>query len=163
MDTPEEWTEENFAHLLGRLLDRYRYLQSLQDSGDVMKNSPPTEPVREDQTRQAKTERPPREAASHHASDVEEKRLEKKQTFLSPSGIQGPSVEEWVLGTLQERGPQTLDQFGASLPQANWAQLLLAIDRLTRQGEISMRIHGHGDYLIALTPSVPTGAPRRAA
>ena len=30
--------------------------------------------------------------------------------------IQGPSVEEWVLGTLRERGPQTLDQLGASLP-----------------------------------------------
>ena len=82
---------------------------------------------------------------------------------MLPFHAQGHSVEEWVLGTLGERGPQTLDQLGASLPEANWAQLLLAIDRLTRQGEISMRIHSHGDYLIALTPSVPTGDPRRAA
>jgi hypothetical protein len=77
--------------------------------------------------------------------------------------MQGPSVEEWVLGTLRERGPQTLDQFGASLPEVNWAQLLLAIDRLSRQGDISMRIHSHEDYLIALTPRVPTCDPRRAA
>jgi hypothetical protein len=77
--------------------------------------------------------------------------------------IQGPSVEEWVLGTLRERGPQTLDQLAASLPEANWAQLLLAIDRSSRQGDITVRIYAHGDYLIALKPSVPTGDPVQAA
>jgi hypothetical protein len=70
--------------------------------------------------------------------------------------VQGPSVQEWVLGTLRERGSQTLDQLGDALPSANWAQLLLAIDRLSRQGDIAMRIHAHGDYLVALKSSVPT-------
>jgi hypothetical protein len=77
--------------------------------------------------------------------------------------MQGPSVEEWVLGTLQEGGPQTLDQLAESLPEANWAQLLLAIDRLSRHGDISMRSHPPGDYLIALQPSVPACDPGHAA
>jgi hypothetical protein len=77
--------------------------------------------------------------------------------------MQVPSVEEWLLGTLRERGPQTLDQLGKSLPEANWAQLLLAIDRLSRRKEISMRSHPPGDYLIALKPSVPACDPGQAA
>jgi hypothetical protein len=51
--------------------------------------------------------------------------------------LQGPSVEEWVVGTLREKGPQTLDQLGEALPQANWAQLLFAIDRLSRRRDIT--------------------------
>jgi hypothetical protein len=77
--------------------------------------------------------------------------------------MQGPSVEEWLLATLRERGPQTLDQLGKSLPEANWAQLLLAIDRSSRRGDISMQIHAQGDYLVALKPSVPTCDPGQAA
>ena len=77
--------------------------------------------------------------------------------------FKGRLWREWVLGTLRERGPQTLDQLAASLPEANWAQLLLAIDRSSRQGDITVRIYAHGDYLIALKPSVPTGDPVQAA
>ncbi len=77
--------------------------------------------------------------------------------------MQGPSVEEWVLGTLQEGGAQTLGQLGESLPEANWAQLVLAIDRLSRRGVISMHIHPPGDYLIAMKPSVPACNPEQAA
>ena len=75
--------------------------------------------------------------------------------------IHGPSIEEWVLGTLRERGPQTLDQLGEGLPEANWSQLLLAIDRLSRHGDVSMRIHARGDYLIALKPHAPAADPNK--
>ena len=62
----------------------------------------------------------------------------------------GPTVEEWVLGTLGARGPQTVDQLAESLPKVNWGQLFLAIDRLRRQGDITLRSQAHGDYLIVL-------------
>jgi hypothetical protein len=65
--------------------------------------------------------------------------------------IQQHSIEEWILATVQERGPQTLDQLRAFLPQASWSQLVLAVDRLSRHGDISMRMQSRGDYLIAVS------------
>ena len=71
---------------------------------------------------------------------------------FAPGVMGGPSVEEWLLGTLRERSPKTLDELGRCLPETNWAQLLLAIDRLSRRGDITMRLHFHGEYLISLNP-----------
>lgn len=59
-----------------------------------------------------------------------------------------PTVEEWVLGMLEEKGMQTLDQLGLSLPSANWAQLFLAVDRLSRAGAITLWSNGRGEYLL---------------
>jgi hypothetical protein len=61
-----------------------------------------------------------------------------------------PSIDEWVLGALQQHGTQTLDQIGKLLPGVNWAQLFLAIDRLSRSGKISLWSPGFGDYLITV-------------
>jgi hypothetical protein len=69
-----------------------------------------------------------------------------------------PSVEEWVLAALQSRGTQTLDQLGASLPETNWAQLFLAVDRLSRAGLVSLRPADRGDYEVALNPTHLTAA-----
>lgn len=66
--------------------------------------------------------------------------------FLHP----GPSMSEWVLHILHERGGQTLDEIGALLPNANWAQLFLAIDKLTRDGAIELRFAGRGEYWLNL-------------
>jgi hypothetical protein len=64
-----------------------------------------------------------------------------------------PSIDEWVLSTLQQHGTQTLDQIGKLLPEVNWAQLFLAIDRLSRAGKISLWSPGFGDYLITVNVS----------
>jgi hypothetical protein len=61
-----------------------------------------------------------------------------------------PSIDEWILGVLQQHGTQTLDQIGKLLPEVNWAQLFLAIDRLSRSGQISLWSPGFGDYLITV-------------
>ena len=66
------------------------------------------------------------------------------------TGQEKPSVDEWVLSVLQQRGTQTLDQIGKLLPEVNWAQLFLAIDRLSRSGKISLWSPGFGDYLITV-------------
>ncbi len=61
-----------------------------------------------------------------------------------------PSIDEWVLSVLQQHGTQTLDQIGKLLPEVNWAQLFLAIDRLSRSGKISLWSPGFGDYFITV-------------
>ena len=83
----------------------------------------------------------------------------------TPGLMPGPSVEDWLVGALRERGPQTLEELGSCLPQTNWTQLLLAIDRLSRRGDITMRLHSQGDYLISLNspPHHSPAYPNRAA
>jgi hypothetical protein len=66
---------------------------------------------------------------------------------------QCPSMKEWVLSTVREHGMVTLDELGTFLPQANWAQLFLAIDRLSRDGAIRLRLLGNGEYLLRLSES----------
>ena len=56
--------------------------------------------------------------------------------------------DEWVLAVFQKHGTQTLDQMGKLLPEMNWTQLFLAIDRLSRSGKISLWSPGFGNYLI---------------
>jgi hypothetical protein len=63
-------------------------------------------------------------------------------------GQEKPSIDEWVLAALQQHGTQSLDQMSKLLPEINWAQLFLAIDRLSRSGKISLWSPGFGDYLI---------------
>lgn len=73
------------------------------------------------------------------------------------SGIQSrPSVDEWVIGVLRQHGTQTLDQLGRLLPEANWAQLFLAIDRLSRTGAVTLWSPGFGDYLISVNDGTLT-------
>jgi len=61
-----------------------------------------------------------------------------------------PTVEEWVLGVLEKNGMQTLDELGMALPSANWAQLFLAVDRLSRCGAITLWSSGRGEYLLRI-------------
>jgi hypothetical protein len=67
-------------------------------------------------------------------------------------------VEERVLQVLHQQGRQTLDQLGTLLPDINWSQLFLAIDRMSRSGRISLRWMGSGDYLISTKPGSTTDA-----
>ena len=64
------------------------------------------------------------------------------------TGQEKPSIDEWVLATLQQHGTQTLDQLSQLLPQINWAQLFRAIDRLSRSRKISLWSPGFSEYLI---------------
>jgi hypothetical protein len=82
-----------------------------------------------------------------------------------PTEPEKPSMDEWVLSILQEHGTQTLDRLGALLPHVNWAQLFLAIDRLSRSGHIALWSPGFGDYLITANSgqrpvSITTRQPR---
>ena len=72
-----------------------------------------------------------------------------------------PSIDEWVLGVLQQHGAQTLDQMGQLLPQMNWAQLFLAIDRLSRSRKISLWSPRFGDYMITVNGTEPSGRTKK--
>jgi hypothetical protein len=61
------------------------------------------------------------------------------------------SVDEYILGLLRRKGAQTLDHLGQSLPNVNWARLFLAIDRLSRAGQIAIAPPQDGDYLVSLS------------
>jgi hypothetical protein len=71
--------------------------------------------------------------------------------MLSSSLVGQPSLVDWLLGTLETRGPQTLDELGGRLPDTNWAQLLLAVDSLSRSGQVSLALVGRADYVVALS------------
>jgi hypothetical protein len=69
-----------------------------------------------------------------------------------------PSIDEWVVGLLQKKGAQTLDQLAGSLPEVNWAQLFLAVDRLSRSGKVLLCHGQRGDYIISLKEADVAGS-----
>lgn len=62
------------------------------------------------------------------------------------------SIEERILEVLRERGAHLLDQLGEALPDIGSARLLLAIDRLSREGSIAIGPPKNGDYLVWAMP-----------
>jgi hypothetical protein len=61
-----------------------------------------------------------------------------------------PSLDEWILGQLQQRGFQPLEQLASPLRQVNWSELFLAIDRLVRAGQICLWPATSGDIVLSL-------------
>jgi hypothetical protein len=54
------------------------------------------------------------------------------------------------LEILRQRGPQTLDSL-CELPEFTWAQVLLAVDHLSRAREVSIEPIGPREYQVSLT------------
>ena len=61
-----------------------------------------------------------------------------------------PSIDEWIVGTLKQRGSVTLEQVAAPLGQVNWSEVFLAIDRLSRGGRILLWPSSAGDLVLSL-------------
>jgi hypothetical protein len=59
-----------------------------------------------------------------------------------------PSMEEKVFDILKEHGMQTLHELDRFLPNPNWAQVVLAVDRLSRASRISVLWDGACNYLL---------------
>ena len=66
--------------------------------------------------------------------------------------LQRPSAAEWIVDLLRTDGPQTMDQLANAVPGINWAQFFLAVDRLTRSGQVRVWPPHNGDYLVSLKP-----------
>ena len=69
-------------------------------------------------------------------------------TDFKPFRLECPSIDEWILSALTVQEEQTLDALGRRLPEVNWAQFFLAIDRLSRTGKIALWPLQHGDYRV---------------
>jgi hypothetical protein len=67
--------------------------------------------------------------------------------------LERSSVEEWLLRVLMEQGERSLDELEQSLPETNWAQFFLAIDKLSRSGRICLRRAKDGNYIIDIRAS----------
>jgi hypothetical protein len=80
--------------------------------------------------------------------------VQDRRTFVQEK----PSIDDWLLSALQQHGTQTLDQIGTLLPEANWAQVFLAIDRLSRSGKIALWSPGFGERLISANRAQPLTA-----
>jgi hypothetical protein len=63
---------------------------------------------------------------------------------------EGTACERRLLEILRQRGPQTLDSL-CELPEFTWAQVLLAVDHLSRSREVSIEPIGPREYQVSLT------------
>lgn len=70
------------------------------------------------------------------------------------------AIETDVLKLLQQQGAQTLDQLEIELNHIGSAQLLFAIDRLSRSGIIVIGRPKNGDYLVWIPPQSPAQGKR---
>ena len=68
--------------------------------------------------------------------------LQEKNNVLS-------STERRLLEVLQEKGPQTLENLCA-LPDLSWAQVLLAVDHLSRSREMTIEMIAPCEYQVSL-------------
>ena len=67
------------------------------------------------------------------------------------------SADEQLLSTLRTMGPQTIEKL-ASIPGLSWAQVFLAIDRLSRSGEVSLQPIRRCEYQVSLKQSLDKAA-----
>jgi len=57
--------------------------------------------------------------------------------------------ERRLLEVLREKGPQTLDNLCA-LPDLSWAQVLMAVDHLSRTEEVTLELVAPREYQVSL-------------
>ena len=59
-------------------------------------------------------------------------------------------IEEAVVETLQKSGPCCLDDVVTYLPNFSWGEVFLAVDRMSRDGRVSLLQLGYSTYQITL-------------
>jgi hypothetical protein len=59
-------------------------------------------------------------------------------------------IEEAVVETLQRSGPCCLDDVVTYLPNFSWGEVFLAVDRMSRDGRVSLLQLGCSTYQIIL-------------
>ena len=59
-------------------------------------------------------------------------------------------IEEAVVETLQRSGPCCLDDVVTFLPNFSWGEVFLAVDRMSRDGRVSLLQLGCSTYQITL-------------
>ena len=65
---------------------------------------------------------------------------------------QGYLIESAIHQQLARAGTCSLDQLAALLPGYSWAQVFAAVDRMTREGAVTLKHPAPFRYLLSLTP-----------
>ena len=55
-----------------------------------------------------------------------------------------------ILRELEQHSPCTIETLTASLPYYSWNQLFMAIDALSREGALRLRLQARSQYLVSL-------------
>ncbi|HXX74039.1 MAG TPA: hypothetical protein VEI50_02815 [Nitrospiraceae bacterium] len=58
--------------------------------------------------------------------------------------------EQRLLEVLRENGPQTLESL-CTLPDMSWAQVLMAVDHLSRSREVAIELIAPSEYQVSLS------------
>ena len=72
-------------------------------------------------------------------------------------------LESAIRQVLAQVGICTLEELNERLPYYSWNQMFAAVDRLTREGAVTLQRPGSSDYLVSLAPSRPFGAQARVS
>ena len=62
----------------------------------------------------------------------------------------GSGCERKLVEILRQRGPQMLDTL-CELPEFNWAQVLMAVDHLSRSREVALELVAPREYQVSLS------------
>jgi len=65
---------------------------------------------------------------------------------------QAYSIESAIHQQLARAGTCSLDELAALLPGYSWAQVFAAVDRMTREGTVTVKHPGPFRYLLSLAP-----------
>ena len=69
-------------------------------------------------------------------------------------------TDERILDLLRRHGTHSLDELSVVLPEVGWSQVFLAIDRLSREGKVTIGPPQRGDHQVSASP--PDGLVRFA-
>jgi hypothetical protein len=61
-------------------------------------------------------------------------------------------IEAAILDRLRENGSCCFDEVVTTLPNFTWGEVFAAVDRMSRDGRLSLRQHGYSTYQISLGP-----------
>jgi hypothetical protein len=67
-------------------------------------------------------------------------------------------IESAIHQQLARAGTCSLDELAALLPGYSWAQVFAAVDRMTREGTVTLKHPGPFRYLLSLAPRQPAEA-----
>jgi len=67
-------------------------------------------------------------------------------------------LESAIQHQLARVGTCSLDELAAMLPGYSWAQIFSAVDRMTREGTVSLKHPAPFRYLLSLAPRQPAEA-----
>ena len=69
--------------------------------------------------------------------------------------LQTDSLESAIRLELGRIGPCSLEKLNERLPYYSWNQVFAAVDRLTREGIVTLQRPDSSDYILSLAPTHP--------